>query len=944
MHPHGLGYLEPGWEEREDRFVEGRPRSTDGRQTGPEAAGEESLAFLLTDIEGSMDLWEHDFHAMADALERHDRIVLATVEAAGGTVVRSKGEGDSVFAVFPAPAAAIACAVELQRRLAGERWPTVGPVQVRAAVDFGRCQRRDGDYLGPVIGRCARLRAAAHGGQILLSDAAARAAELPSGCSTKDLGVHKLRGVKQPERVLQLDHPGLTTDFPPLNTAAALSHNLPSRTTAFVGRDQEVRTLRDMLGRRRLVTVLGPGGIGKTSVALEVARKAAPDHPDGVWFVDLTPITTGRPVAGHVLSSIGVSEEPGQSPETMLTAHLGSRRSLLLLDTCEHVCEEVAGLVTDLLASCERLVVLATSRERLMVPGEGAYQLGPLPTETPAGLSDAARLFVERATEADRSFDVTDENRPAIEDICARVGAMPLAIELAAARAAVMGLDEIRRRLDRRLSFLTGGSRGVHERQKSLRATIDWSYELLADHEKRALAWMSVAPAGFSLDAANRLVELATGSDVDALDVLHSLVAKSLVSVDRRQGTTRFRILDTVREYGQEVLDAWDERLSASRAHAAWCARLVTEAGPALRGPGQAEWLTVLEDEHDGVRQGLRFAIDQRDADLLAALAPAWVFWHKRGHLAEGREWLAESAGALDPQMHPPLIAELQAAASVLAYAQADYAAAEALAQGVAGAGDAVPAASVALATETLGLVARAGGAYVRAAQLLQRALEVRREIGDLVGVGDALRNLGLVAEDQGRFDDAAELFFQSLDVRRRVQDTAGIALSLTSLGYVAGARGAHSEGADLCEESVRLFREAGDRRGMALALNDLGLMLSGQGLFERARLAHLQSYRIRCELGENEGRAECLVGLAHVAAGRGDHERAVALASAASRIRAGLMAPSPVSEQRLLADVLDAARSVLGAERFAEVWTAAGDRDVEPVDLARLDPDCLSG
>ena len=514
----------------------------------------DTVTFLLTDIEGSTALWEREPATTGEVVARHYTVIDAVVSAHGGVRPVEQGEGDSVVVAFKRASDAVAAALDIQQTLAA----TVPAVEVRIAVHTGEPQLRDGDnYMGHTVIRCARLRACAHGGQVLLSDVTAGlvADHLPTDATVRDLGVHRLRDLARPERVWQLVHPDLADGFAPLRTLDEHRHNLPVTRTSLVGRVAEMAELRRLALEQRLVTVTGAGGVGKTRLAQQVAAELVDRFRDGVWWVDLAPVVDADRVGDVVAAAAGLVEAPGRQLLDDLLAGLRASATLFVIDNCEHVVTSVSAVVQQLLDSCPGVHVLATSREPLGVHGETTWRvpsLGVPPLEPSAGAEqlngfDAVQLFVERARQARPNFVVTDTNAAAVAQICQRLDGIALALELAAARVRSPARRASRRRARPTLPVLTGGARTSLPRQRTLAASVDWSYDLLDDVEQACCA----ASARSSVGSASTPPKPSCADEhldtYDVLDVLTRLVDKSLVQLDDTTG--RYGLLETVRQY-----------------------------------------------------------------------------------------------------------------------------------------------------------------------------------------------------------------------------------------------------------------------------------------------------------------------------------------------------------------------------------------------------------
>src|ERR1700733_8824580 len=505
-----------------------------------------TVTLLLADVEGSTRLWETQPEQMTVAMARMNQMVTETIATHSGVRPVEQGEGDSFVAAFARASDAVACALELQRA-------PLAPIRLRIGIHTGEIQLRDeGNYAGPTINRTARLRDLGHGGQTLLSGATEALVldGLPDDVWLSDLGTHSLRGVTRPERVMQLCHPDLVNDFLPLRVAkAVISQRLPVQFTSFVGRHEQLGQVRELLTQNRLVTLTGAGGAGKTRLAVQIAGQLSGEFGDGVWYVDLAPITDPQLVPVTVARALGLPDQPGRSTMDTLTRFLADRQMLVVLDNCEHLLDASATLVNTLLATAPALTLLTTSREPIGVPGEVSWRVPSLSLRT-----EAIDLFTDRARHARPEFVVTDDNAAVVAEICARLDGLPLAIELAAARVRALSLAEILESLHDRFRLLTGGARTAVRRQQTLRASVDWSHALLTEPERVLFRRLSAFLGGFDLDAAQTV---AGGGDIQryqVLDQLTLLVDKSLVVTDNTGAVTRYRLLETGRQYALEKL------------------------------------------------------------------------------------------------------------------------------------------------------------------------------------------------------------------------------------------------------------------------------------------------------------------------------------------------------------------------------------------------------
>jgi predicted ATPase/class 3 adenylate cyclase len=596
------------------------------------------LTFLFTDLAGSSRLWEHEQDAMAVALAEHDAIIFAAVEDHDGALFSSMGDGFA--AVFATVERAASAAIAAQRDLRGHVWTTSADLQVRMGIHVGPAHRRGADYFGPTLNRCARLMAVGHGGQVLLSGAAREL--IGPAHQVHDLGHHQLRDLAAPEHVFQLVAAGLELDFPPLRGVSGRGGNLPRQTTRFIGRAADVDRLVTVLAAHRVVTLSGVGGVGKTRLALRGAGVVTPRFTEGQWLCELASVGDPAAVPHLVAAVLGVQPEPGRSPTALLCDRLRSGQTLLVLDNCEHVLDAVAELVEVLVAECDGVTVLATSREPLMVTGEVVQTVRALEA------GDALELFVDRACAVRPDFVLTSTNEASVIEICQRLDGVPLAIELAAARTISMNPAEIAARLDERFRLLTGGRRSALERQRTLRGAVEWSHDLLEPSERVVFGRLAVFVGGFTLDAAE---VVAAGSDVDGVDIagtVWSLVRKSMLVADEQEESTRYTMLETLRQFGLEQLVARGEVDAVRREHGRFLASLAEQSRDGERGPDEGVWARRLDVEVGNIRAALTWAIDH-DALTIAGRLVAALGFHAYMYMwSEFDSWASTVAAAID--------------------------------------------------------------------------------------------------------------------------------------------------------------------------------------------------------------------------------------------------------------------------------------------------------
>ncbi len=621
-------------------------------------ASPEALTFVFADLESSTRLWESFPDAMKTAMERHDAILRGAVEGAHGRVVKITGDG--LMAVFRSPSQGVSACLQAQQALHDEMWPETGPLRVRMGIHVGEAQLRDGDFYGPSVNRAARIMAAGHGGQVLLSSRAADLVKsgLPREARLRDLGQHRLKDLSQPEHVYQLVHPTLASEFPPLATLSHRPNNLPTQTSEFVGRGAQLATVRDLLDASgiRLVTLTGPGGIGKTRLALQGVAEQIDRFKDGVFFVDLSAARDADDAFEAIARVVDATRTSDEDPLDVLKRELPPRHMLLLLDNFEHVIDAAEG-VADLLQVCPQLEVLVTSREALRVRGEHLFSVPPLsipgdgvarPSADAIGSYESVRLFTERAREARPSFVLTDENAAEVAEICARLDGLPLAIELAAARLKLFSLEDLHARLRTRLVLLRGGHRDLPARQQTLRRTIEWSYELLEEDERAVFALVSLfSPA--RVESVEEVVDRLPLRSIDVVEALSSLVDKSLVRITEFPERTRLWMLETIREYAAEKLELSPELArAASRAHAAYFSDFAEAKRAQLHGSARDDALDDLAFESGNLLTSWKYWVAARDLEQLDRLLDGlWVLYDARGWYHAAVELATDLLGVL---------------------------------------------------------------------------------------------------------------------------------------------------------------------------------------------------------------------------------------------------------------------------------------------------------
>ena len=815
-----------------------------------------TVTFLFSDIEGSTRLATEHAAAWPAILERHRQILRAAFEPAGG--VEAGTEGDSFFVVFPGAPDAVSSAVEAQRALAAEPWAPGTEVRVRMGMHTGEAGFSASTYAGLNVHRASRIAGVAHGGQVLVSDATRTlvADALPAGVDLHDLGTHRLKDLQHPERLWQLVIPGLSSDFPPIASPGVTPNNLPTRLTTFLGREREIAEVTELLARSRLLTLTGPGGTGKTRLSLEVAARALDSHPDGVFFVELAPINEPELVVATIAQALGLPDRGGRSATDRLVEHIGEGRMLLVLDNFEQV-TEAAPAAASLLAAAPSLQLLISSRSALRVSGEQEYPVPPLGLPDPAQLPpldqlsqyEAVALFIERARAVKPEFQVTNENAPAVAEICVRLDGLPLAIELAAARIRIFTPQAMLGRLDRRLGLAAGGGRDLPERQQTLRGAIAWSHDMLDGADRALFAGLSVFVGGASLEAIERVC--GEEMETDPLDALTSLVEKSLVRQSEGvEGEARFVMLETIREFAMEQAitgGGWDR---LRERHAALFRELAEASAGQVMGPKKRTWLDRLEQEHDNLRAAFAWAQETEAAETaLRMSASLWRFWQMRGYLVEGLERATQALAIEHSHEHPEARADALSAAAGLAYWLADAPRSRALymeeiaARTALGDRRGLAEAEYGISFTWAVIELKAPDAAGRATEHVQRALEIYTELDDAPGIGRcewALANVlwgagDKVEEALVRAQHAYEVFDSIHDDFNRGWASYTLGLGLLTRFDQAGGPGELELAMRRFAESLRIFDEAQDVTGYSLVLDAFAMTAIRSGDRERA-------------------------------------------------------------------------------------------------------------
>ena len=937
-----------------------------------------TVTFLFTDVEGSTGMWEDDPEGMRLALARHDEILRSAIESRAGYVFSTGG--DSFAAAFAAASDGARAALEAQGALGAERWGTAEPLRVRMAVHSGSAELRAADYFGPALNRAARLLAVGHGGQILMSQSAAALIGDGFDATLTDLGEHRLKDLTEPERVFQLSE--MPDRFPPLRSLDAYPNNLPLQLTSFVGREDQLEEIAQLITEYRLLTLTGAGGLGKTRLALQAAGSMIDVFSDGVWLIELAPVADPVFLPQAVVAGLGVSVRGSSSVLETLESFLAQRELLLILDNCEHVLDEAVELTEVVLQSAPGVHIVATSREGLAVAGERLWRVPSLRVGgdgendwEQARESEAVRLFAERAAQVQSEFELTAETVSDVVTICRRLDGMPLAIELAAARTRVLPVDEIASRLNDRFRLLTSRSRTAVPRQQTLLATVEWSYELLSDRERLLFDRLSAFRGGFTLEAAEAVCGGYGLDESEVLDLLTQLVDKSLVvAKGGALGTGRFRMLETLRHFSLERLADRRQADQVRHRHAAYFLSVAEQAEPLLETSVMAEWLDRLETEHDNLRAALGWMLDAGETigALRMTVALSVWFWYVHRHHEEAYGWHEQTLAAAADDAPSDLLASAYAKGSTHAtnmgrFDDATELANEALrlattagtsrAQIIAhwthghvalqGRYDSVAALehfnqSLRLAEAAgddiwiiglllwMGLSLETLGRHDDAAAYARRALKLARRADWPYAIGDAASLGSDLAIGAGDFDRASELAREAVTMWKSLDDPGSLVNGYTNLALAARLQGQAERGRELAKEGLGLISRRTDRGWFARLLAELAANALATGRLEEATdamldaLATIRGVIYKHAIGQTLSRA------ATILISQGEVERAITLFANAEGLYEESFEPVRWDTMELEHEIIEA-RDRIGAQAFNAAWKIG--RSLDPDD-----------
>jgi predicted ATPase/class 3 adenylate cyclase len=861
-----------------------------------------TVALLFTDIEGSTKLAQEGTDVWEALRERHHTILRTAITTHNGHIFQISG--DAFCATFHTAGDALLAAIRSQTDLYREDWGAT-PLKVRMGIHTGKAEiQEDGQYQGYLaMSRIQRLMSAGHGGQVLISLASQELIrdELPEGISLRDMGEKRLKDLIRPEHIFQLIVPGLPNDFPPLKTLETHSNNLPIQATPYMAREHETEAVRQKLldPDIHLLTLTGPGGIGKTRLGLQVAAEMLDDFADGVFFVPLAPVIDSALVVFTIAQVLNVREAGGISLIEMLQNHLSKKHLLLFLDNFEQVIS-AASFVSHLLAIAPNLKVLVTSREILHIYGEHNYPVSALTVPDPKHLPslerltqfEAVRLFIQRAQAVKSDFKVTNINAPAVAEICHRLDGLPLAIELAAARVRLLSPENLLSRLESRLRLLTGGARDLPGRQQTLRGTIAWSYDLLTADEKTLFQRLAVFAAGFTLEAAEAVCNVEQNLPFELVDGVEALTDKSLLKREETEEEPRFFMLETIREYAVEMLSRSNEVGDIQKSHFDYFYNFAETARAFLEKSEQANWLNRLEREQEDLRTAFHWAKENRLTLQGAQLADALsLFWLMRGYLTEGRDRLAEILSQGDDLIDQELYARL---------------------------------------LNQVGLLARYQCDYKSAAAFITESLEISRKLGDRHAIANALANLGFVVLNQENLAQAHEHYLEALAIYRKLNHEQGIADSSSHLALIEFCKGNYETAYNYNKESLLIWQRLEDKQGIAWALSHTGNVVLQQGHYASAHDFFDRSLTIAVETGIKWQIAYALEGYASLASAHKQAQQAVCLTSFCNELRRSMHMPLSPLYRALFERTMSSVQQALDDKSISEAQAAGQNMSLE--------------
>lgn len=841
------------------------------------------VTFLFTDIEGSTKLAQEFPDSLQKAIDRHHSIMTDAIEENRGFVFENVG--DAFCAAFQDPLDALRAAVKAQRDLACEDWE-VTAIKSRIGIHTGKAEWNDKKYMGYItMARTARVMSSAYGEQVLISNEVYEICSSISdeSISFRDLGERRLKDLIQPIRLYQVVSEGMREVFPPLKTLDARPNNLPMQLTSFIGRDEEIRTVKELMKGTRMLTLTGAGGAGKTRLALQVAADMIDDYPNGVWFIELAPLLEHEHLANAVINALGIIEQSGKKIEDTLKDHLKDKEILLLFDNCEHLVHSVSQLAENILTYCPKVSILSTSREALRCEGEQTHKILSLAFPKPDSQENAeqliqyesVRLFVERALSVNRNFRVNNNNAPALAKICYRLDGIPLAIELAAARMKAMSVEQVQDRLDNRFQLLTGGKRTSLPRQQTLKALIDWSYDLLSEEEKMLFNRLSVFSGGWTLDASEEICSDEKIDRINVADFLNDLSEKSLIIFDEEK--VRYRMLESIKQYGEDRLKEANESNKIADAHIKYFEKAVMIADKELYGSGTTEVLRFFDDEASNMERAFLHAMEKHEFEAAANISLSMVEYRKlRGQFSEGLEWLEkvhEYKAEVSDRTFNNLILKIGSIYQLKADMNKAREFVTASLEFNRRIGDK---SGIAGSLIILGGIAQVQGDFANALVMLHEALACARESGKKRSIAGSLLNIGMIKTEQADYSGVYELYEESRQIYSEIGHKLGLSQALACLGNIAYETGDYAGSFKMMKESLELSRELGDKRNIGYTLFNLAACADEQGDRTKSQELTKECQKIFSDIGDKRGLALTYANLGVMEQGLGNYDVAI--------------------------------------------------------------------
>ena len=914
-----------------------------------------TVTFFFTDIENSTPLWEKYPERMKAALAKHDSVLKEVVESNNGQIIKTTGDG--VHAVFSTAMDAVKASINAQRVFQNSEvfaeHPDEGKtsefsLRVRMGIHTGEAELRDGDYYGGTLNRAARIMSVGHGGQILISEITLQVAQehLPNDISTLDLGQHHLKGLNRPEHIYQLNAPGLQQEFPPLKSQTHVTNNLPTQLTSFIGRKRELTEAGSRLENARLLTLIGPGGTGKTRLSIKLGSQLLPNFKDGIWLVEFAPISDPSLVMQTIAFTFDIREVPGTSLKALVHDYLREKQLLIILDNCEHLVEASAKVADELLHVAQNIKIIVSSREALGINGETVYRVPSLSLPEQAEVTkDAAmgyesvQLFVDRASAANPKFQLTDENAFSVAQICSRLDGIPLAIELATSRITVFSPEQIAKRLDDRFKLLTGGSRTALPRQQTLRALIDWSYDLLSDDERALLRRLSVFASGWTFEAAETIC-----NTVDVFEHLPQLVNKSLVTVNDDAGERRYYLLETIRQYARDKLLENGEGEHTRDRHLAYYLEMTETARPKLlQRAHELEWLKRLETEYDNIRTAVEWGLSNNPFAVMRMVYLLLFFMMTKSHSGEGHRWGQEALKQIDGGRSLTVEENKQkgrllASMSILSFSMGDNQ-------------TTIKEANQALTllrptndkwylALTLGFRAAAdfltGNADIAIATMGE-ATRLAEEIGDKYVLGAVLSSSSRVeAFARGDFSKAYAIHERACELLKEHGNRWTYAITLYGLGNIAIALKDFETARKKFNLAMQIMQELGSKRNIVMIKSDLAHILRYEGNYPEAISSYRGTIREWQRIGHRAAVAHQLESIAFISKALEQVEKALKLFGAAEALREKIEIDMTLQERESYDKEVADIKANMDEKEFVSLWAEGRSMTMdEAIELA---------